>query len=227
MTHKTKDCVERPRKVGAKWNNKEIKGDEYVQASAKLTFDAKRDRYAGYDPRMHQATINKFKMKEEERRRKRIAEMDKLAAENAAKRALKEAQKKERRERRRKAREAKMKAKQEGKAGGSGALSGEDSDSDADSDGESDDEDDEDDDQGDVKRDEASDTLFGKEFRVGQGTKVGRRRRILRFVSSLFFLFSFFFLSLSPKLTFPFLSTPRSTPPLLPTTNPPTQDDRA
>lgn len=30
MTHKTKDCVERPRKVGARWSNKHIAADEKV-----------------------------------------------------------------------------------------------------------------------------------------------------------------------------------------------------
>lgn len=31
MTHKTRDCVERPRKLGAKWTNEDIKPDEVRQ----------------------------------------------------------------------------------------------------------------------------------------------------------------------------------------------------
>lgn len=31
MTHRKKDCLERPRKVGAMWTNQDIAPDEYVQ----------------------------------------------------------------------------------------------------------------------------------------------------------------------------------------------------
>ena len=47
MTHKTKDCVERPRKKGAKVTGKDIKPDEYIR-DINLTFEAKRDRWNGY-----------------------------------------------------------------------------------------------------------------------------------------------------------------------------------
>jgi pre-mRNA-processing factor SLU7 len=49
MTHKTKDCIHRPRKQGAKFTGRDIQADEVVQ-DVKLGWDAKRDRWNGYDP---------------------------------------------------------------------------------------------------------------------------------------------------------------------------------
>lgn len=49
MTHKTKDCVERPRKVGAKYTKASIAADEKIQELNLETFDAKKDRWNGYD----------------------------------------------------------------------------------------------------------------------------------------------------------------------------------
>ncbi len=49
MTHKTKDCVERPRAKGAKHTNKNIAADELVQDINVDDFEAKRDRWNGYD----------------------------------------------------------------------------------------------------------------------------------------------------------------------------------
>eukprot|EP01061_Rhynchopus_euleeides_P042472 TRINITY_DN7409_c0_g3_i1.p1 TRINITY_DN7409_c0_g3~~TRINITY_DN7409_c0_g3_i1.p1 ORF type:complete len:652 (+),score=312.38 TRINITY_DN7409_c0_g3_i1:80-2035(+) len=46
MTHKKKDCVERPRKVGAKFTGKDIRPDEMVR-DVNLSFEGKRDRWNG------------------------------------------------------------------------------------------------------------------------------------------------------------------------------------
>jgi pre-mRNA-processing factor SLU7 len=43
MTHKRQDCLERPRKKSAKYTNKNIEAG----------YDAKRDRWNGYDPAEH------------------------------------------------------------------------------------------------------------------------------------------------------------------------------
>lgn len=43
MSHKTKDCMERPRKKGAKFTGQDIQPDELVQ-EFNLNFSAKRDR---------------------------------------------------------------------------------------------------------------------------------------------------------------------------------------
>lgn len=49
MTHKTKDCCERPRKRGAKQTGEDIKADEII-VDLDLDYDGKRDRYNGYNP---------------------------------------------------------------------------------------------------------------------------------------------------------------------------------
>ena len=52
MTHDAKSCVERPRKLGARWNNKDMRPDEVIQ-EVNLDFEGKRDRWNGYDASMH------------------------------------------------------------------------------------------------------------------------------------------------------------------------------
>ena len=49
MSHKTKDCVERPRSKGARWTNKHIAADEKVEDIQLKTYEARRDRWNGYD----------------------------------------------------------------------------------------------------------------------------------------------------------------------------------
>jgi len=61
MTHKKKDCMERPRKVGAKFSGAQIAPDEFVQPDLKLDFDGKRDRWNGYDPLNMQESLKNFK----------------------------------------------------------------------------------------------------------------------------------------------------------------------
>lgn len=55
-SHKTRDCLERPRKVGAKWNGRDIQADEFVQ-EFQTTWDSKRDRTNGYDFDDHALTL--------------------------------------------------------------------------------------------------------------------------------------------------------------------------
>lgn len=79
MTHKTKDCLERPRKKGAKWTNKDIAPDEYLAdlGDKKVDFAAKRDRWNGYDPAEHKRIMQQYEAVEEERRRMREEQIDK------------------------------------------------------------------------------------------------------------------------------------------------------
>jgi pre-mRNA-processing factor SLU7 len=56
MTHKTKDCIYRPRKQGAKFTGRDIQADEVVQ-DVNLGWDAKRDRWNGYDPREYSTIV--------------------------------------------------------------------------------------------------------------------------------------------------------------------------
>ena len=48
MTHKVRDCLERPRKRGAKWSGIDIQADELV-TTLDLSWDGKRDLANGYD----------------------------------------------------------------------------------------------------------------------------------------------------------------------------------
>lgn len=79
MSHKTRDCMERPRKRGARWTNKDIMPDEVLQdlSGKEYGFDAKRDRWNGYDPRTHVNAVARFEALEEERRRLREEELNK------------------------------------------------------------------------------------------------------------------------------------------------------
>ena len=49
LTHSQKDCCERPRKLGAKYSNKDIMPDEII-VNLDLDYDGKRDRWNGYNP---------------------------------------------------------------------------------------------------------------------------------------------------------------------------------
>lgn len=59
MTHKTKECLSRPRKQGAKWTGKDIQADEVLQ-NVELGWDAKRDRWNGYDPNEYRQVIEEY-----------------------------------------------------------------------------------------------------------------------------------------------------------------------
>jgi pre-mRNA-processing factor SLU7 len=69
MGHAAKFCLERPRKVGAKFSNKDIKADDLEMPELQLSYDGARDRWNGYDPNDHQKTVERFQLIEEERRR--------------------------------------------------------------------------------------------------------------------------------------------------------------
>lgn len=70
MTHKAKDCLQRKRKHGAKWTGKDIQADEHIQ-QVKLGYDAKRDRWNGYDPSEYQAVVDEYHTLEEMKRQTR------------------------------------------------------------------------------------------------------------------------------------------------------------
>ncbi|KAK1983379.1 pre-mRNA-splicing factor SLU7 [Colletotrichum cereale] len=67
MTHKAKDCLSRPRAKGAKWTGKDIQADEVVQ-DVKLGWDAKRDRWNGYDPKEYRNVVDEFNQMEQLRK---------------------------------------------------------------------------------------------------------------------------------------------------------------
>lgn len=76
MTHKRKDCMERPRKVGAKYTNSKIAPDEFTQPELSMDYDGKRDRWAGYDPSEHRAIVEEYQKIEEAKRQMRADKLD-------------------------------------------------------------------------------------------------------------------------------------------------------
>ncbi|KAK4684111.1 pre-mRNA-processing factor SLU7, partial [Tremellales sp. Uapishka_1] len=83
MSHTKKDCVERPRKKGAKFTNKDIMADEVIQ-DFRGDYDAKRDRWNGYDPSTHKILVDEYEATEEARKKLREEEIDKQTSENVA-----------------------------------------------------------------------------------------------------------------------------------------------
>ncbi|KAL3252148.1 hypothetical protein ABHI18_010252 [Aspergillus niger] len=72
MTHKTKECLSRPRKHGAKWTGKDIQADEVIQ-DVNMGWDAKRDRWNGYDPSEYRQVVEEY---EELEKLKRVTKQD-------------------------------------------------------------------------------------------------------------------------------------------------------
>ncbi|KAK4474045.1 hypothetical protein MN116_003357 [Schistosoma mekongi] len=75
MSHKRKDCLERPRKIGAKYTGLDIAGDECQQITLDLDYEGKRDRWNGYDPSEHKRIFEEYQRLEEARK---IAKAKKL-----------------------------------------------------------------------------------------------------------------------------------------------------
>lgn len=76
MTHKRKDCLERPRKRGAKFSGKDIAADEVIQEISS-GYDAKRDRWNGYDASEHKKVYDEYAAVEAARQKLREEEIDK------------------------------------------------------------------------------------------------------------------------------------------------------
>ncbi|XP_030067042.1 pre-mRNA-splicing factor SLU7 [Microcaecilia unicolor] len=60
MTHKKKDCLERPRKVGAKFTGANIAPDEFAQPQLMFDYDGKRDRWNGYNSEEHMKIVEEY-----------------------------------------------------------------------------------------------------------------------------------------------------------------------
>ncbi|POW07267.1 hypothetical protein PSHT_10010 [Puccinia striiformis] len=78
MSHQVIDCLDRPRKKGAKWSNKDIAPDELVLGSKdEEDWDAKRDRWDGYDPSEHKKVVEEHQALEQARQKMREEQLDK------------------------------------------------------------------------------------------------------------------------------------------------------
>ncbi|ETO12486.1 hypothetical protein RFI_24890 [Reticulomyxa filosa] len=133
-THKTKDCVERPRQIKAKYTNTDLQKDELLPEKRvnNYTFDGKRDRWNNYDLATHQLVIERHEKMREFRHKKKIEELDKATMEGdeKAQKTLKKIKKKKDK--------ASKKAQKRSKTGANNNESDDDSDSDNDSDSDSD-----------------------------------------------------------------------------------------
>ncbi len=109
-THSERECVDRPRKVGAWKTGRDIAPDEVLASSLALGYDAKRDRYAGYNPDEHAATVARFEAAEEERRVVREREKAEAATAKEQRRRAREAAKEARRAARKEEKKAAKKA---------------------------------------------------------------------------------------------------------------------
>ncbi|KAK3382009.1 Pre-mRNA splicing Prp18-interacting factor-domain-containing protein [Podospora didyma] len=67
MGHAKKDCLERPRKVGARFTGRDIQADRTVR-DVKHGYVAKRDIYQTYDPKQYAEVLEEYNMVEEARR---------------------------------------------------------------------------------------------------------------------------------------------------------------
>ncbi|EIE20936.1 hypothetical protein COCSUDRAFT_30554 [Coccomyxa subellipsoidea C-169] len=78
MSHKTKDCMERPRSKGAKWTSKHIAADEKVEDISLETYEARRDRWNGYDASEYTRVMDRYeKVEEAKRAMRKKAELEK------------------------------------------------------------------------------------------------------------------------------------------------------
>ena len=68
VTHKKKDCLERPRKVGAKFSGANFAPDEFVQPKIGHDFEGKRDRWNGYNNEEFREVVEEHKKLEEARK---------------------------------------------------------------------------------------------------------------------------------------------------------------
>ena len=64
MSHKAKDCLQRKRKNGARWTGREIAADEKME-DVRLGWDAKRDRWNGYEASEYQEVVEEYNALEE------------------------------------------------------------------------------------------------------------------------------------------------------------------
>ena len=75
ITHKRQECLERPRKKGAQYTNRDIQADDIVQDVA-AGYDAKRDRWNGYDPAEHRRVYDEYAAVEAARQKLREEAID-------------------------------------------------------------------------------------------------------------------------------------------------------
>lgn len=76
MTHKKKDCLERPRKVGARFTGEDIQPDELLPGELNFDYDGKRDRWAGYDVSVHKKVLDEYAKVDEAKRQLKASKLE-------------------------------------------------------------------------------------------------------------------------------------------------------
>ena len=77
ITHKTKDCMERPRKRGAKLTGKDIKPDEIITEVGNLTYEEKRDSWNGYEVDNYEEYYKSFEDEDLDKRKEKAQVLEK------------------------------------------------------------------------------------------------------------------------------------------------------
>lgn len=70
MTHKLKECTERPRKIGAKYSGRDLAQDEVIE-KIELDYAGKRDVWNGYNPDQYRLVVEEWERLNEEQKKKR------------------------------------------------------------------------------------------------------------------------------------------------------------
>ena len=94
QAHKTKDCLERPRKRSAKLGGEVTGRDEWVE-QPKLDYDGKRDRWSGYDTREYTKVVERYEKAELERKKRKLEQLEEVYKQDKLKQDDKEQKEKE------------------------------------------------------------------------------------------------------------------------------------
>ena len=70
------DCLERPRRVGAKFTGEDIKADELLPGELNFDFDGKRDRWSGYDVTVHKKVVEEYAKVDEAKRQLKASKLE-------------------------------------------------------------------------------------------------------------------------------------------------------
>jgi pre-mRNA-processing factor SLU7 len=71
LSHKSKDCCERPRKIGAKYSGQIIPYDEQITKKVQ-NYDEKHDRWSGYEPQAYSEVMDEYQKLEAAKKKQKI-----------------------------------------------------------------------------------------------------------------------------------------------------------
>jgi len=89
ISHKTRECCERPRKRGSKWTGKDFSHDEFIN-EVPLDYEGKRDRWNGYNPDSFKRIILEHEKFQEDKKKTREEALKNLTDEKEIKKHMKD-----------------------------------------------------------------------------------------------------------------------------------------